>query len=333
MSGRRYLVLFAGALGLAGVATFGVYGLVRSDEPSADAALRSVAVVVKPVAAGAMVPAGAVVLAQWPAGSIPSGAFALIDSVVGRVALVPLTKGVPVVPTQLAARGAAPGLEGAILAGRRAMTVRVSEAVGASGMLRADSRVDVLVTLRDEETGTRPRARLVMSDVRVLAVGTARPPASADETPRAPSAAEASVVTLEVTPTQAEQLAVVESQGSIQLVLRGYGSREQLVTSGTTTRDVLGLPQQLTAPANALANVAAQIGRVAPMRAPVRHVARVTTPAPGASSDAGRPSAPPPTPETTTVRVFRGGKLTIEQVETTDRSQSPAVVLGTAATP
>jgi pilus assembly protein CpaB len=332
MSGRRYIVLFAGALSLASVATFGVYGLVRSDDRSAESSLRAVAVVVKPVAAGAVVPAGAVVLAHWPAGSIPSDAFERADSVVGRVALVPLAKGVPVVPTQLAPRGAAPGLEGAIRAGYRAMTVRVGEALGASGMLRSDSRVDVLVTLRDDETGTRPRARLVMSDVRVLAVGTSRGTAP-EELLRTPSAAEGSIVTLEVTPLQAEQLAVVESQGTIQLVLRGYGSREQLVTAGTTTRDVLGLAREITAPANALAGVADRFRLAAPVRAPVRHVAPVTTPPAGASTDAGRTSAPPPTTETTTVRVFRGGKLTIEQVETSDSSQSSAVVLGTAATP
>jgi pilus assembly protein CpaB len=332
MSGRRPLVLIAAALVLSGTATFGVYGLVRRDAPApTDASLRTVAVLAAPVAAGAMVPAGAVVLAEWPVGAVPAGALVHVDSVVGRVALAPIAKGVPVLPSQLAPRGAAPGLEGAIRSGHRAMTVRVGEALGASGMLRADSRVDVLVTLRDDESGARPRARLLMGDVRVLAVGTARPPATPEDASRVPSAAEASIVTLEVTPTQAEQLALVEGQGSIHLVLRGYGSREQLVTSGTTTRDVLGLPSEVAAPARALQDVAARIGGVAPTRARARHVAPVTRVAPGASTDAGRSQASPPT-ETTTVRVFRGGKLTIEQVETSARPQSSAIV-GTAATP
>jgi pilus assembly protein CpaB len=48
----------------------------------------------------------------------------------------------------------------------------------------------------------------------------------------------ATVATLEVTPQESELLFVAQQQGSIQLVLRGYGDPDSVKTRGATSADV-----------------------------------------------------------------------------------------------
>ena len=49
----------------------------------------------------------------------------------------------------------------------------------------------------------------------------------------------AAVATIEVTPRKSERLAIATTQGSIQLVLRGYGDPDSVTTKGATADDVV----------------------------------------------------------------------------------------------
>lgn len=230
LSDHRYTAIFGAALLTAGGATFAVYRMLGAAATPRHEPVRMVVVAVRDVPVGIPVPREALGVASWPVGVAPAESFTTADSVVGRVTRAPLMPGEPVLPSRLAVRGAAPGLEGAIDPARRAMAVRVNEAASLSGLVRANSRVDVLMAGRGD--GAQINARVLMSDVRVLGVGSVRPPepagggtGSPDPTPSATTAA---IVTLEVTPAQAEQLAAAEGQGAIQVVLRGYGSAGDL---------------------------------------------------------------------------------------------------------
>lgn len=225
MSDHRYTAIFGGALLTAGVATFAVYRMLGAAATPKHEPVRAVVVAVRDVPAGVPVPREALGIASWPARVAPGESYAVADSVIGRVTRVPLMPGEPVLTSRLAARGAPPGLEGVIDPTRRAMAVRVNEAASVSGLVRSNSRVDVLMAGRGDG-GAQPTARVLMTDVRVLGVGSVRPPepAGGSGSDAPPSNATAAIVTLEVTPAQAEQLAAAEGQGAIQVVLRGYGS-------------------------------------------------------------------------------------------------------------
>ncbi len=332
MSDRRYAVIFGAALLTAGAATFSVYRILSAAAAPRQEPTQAVVVLAADVPAGAPVPHEALRRVPWPTRVAPPEAFASIDSVAGRVARVALTSGEPVRATALAPRGALPGLEGTIDPTRRAIAVRVSEAAGVSGLLRPNSRVDVLVTSRGDGAGAPPDARLVMADVRVLGVGPARPAdakpgdaATADGAPLPPNLA--SIVTLEVTPAQAAQLAAAEAQGAVQVVLRGFGS--------ATADAAAALPG--LAPSGAAGSGATYAGggpaagrgwRVAgdepharaaapPARAPRPRPAPTTAPAPAGRAVAAAPAAPAPAAgaDSAVVRVYRSGQLSVVRVE------------------
>ena len=146
---------------------------------------------------------------QWPIGTIPAGAFTSIDSVASRVTRVSVFKGEALVPGRLAPDGTGPGLEVRITAGKRAMSFRVQDIYGMPGILRPNSRVDILLT-RNGASAAEP----IMENVRVLAI---RPLPQRTEDRRAINAI---VATVEVTPDEAERLSLATAQGEIRLALR-----------------------------------------------------------------------------------------------------------------
>ncbi|HEY0780382.1 MAG TPA: Flp pilus assembly protein CpaB [Gemmatirosa sp.] len=343
LSDHRYTAIFGAALLTASGATFAVYRMLGTARTPQRESVRSVVVAVRDVPVGVPVPREALGVASWPARVAPAESFGSADSVAGRVTRAPLMPGEPVLMSRLAARGAAPGLEGAIDPTRRAMAVRVNEAASVSGLVRQNSRVDVLIAGRGDVS--QATARVLMSDVRVLGVGSVRPP----DTPTngaapdpAPSATTASIVTLEVTPAQAELLAAAEGQGAIQVVLRGYGSTGTdggvvAMTDGSPTLGVgrgsaPGAPGPLGSGTPMMRmSVAAPGGpqraiAVTPAAARAPHIAHVALHADHGTT-AARVVAPEVAtrepvaltrPESTTVHVYRGGTLTVLRVEATE---------------
>jgi pilus assembly protein CpaB len=131
---------------------------------------------------------------------------------------------------RLAPEGTTPGLITKITPGKRAMSVRINDVTGIAGMIPPNSRVDIALTTT---LGNAQRtAKIFMSNMRVLAMQTAT---SRTEDGRP---IPATVATLEVTPDESELLLVAQAQGAIQLVLRGYGDPDSVVTKGATTNDV-----------------------------------------------------------------------------------------------
>jgi pilus assembly protein CpaB len=172
-----------------------------------------------------------VVVAHWPVPAVPAGAFSSVDSVVGRTARVAVFKGEALVPGRLAPQGAAPGLQARITPGRRAYGIRVNDGGSLTGLIRPGSHVDVMVV--DDSQQRKRTARLFMSNIRVLAFQPRRQ--------RGPDGRpiEASLATVDVTPREAEQLAIAAAHGSLALVLRGYGDADQVTTRGATSESVL----------------------------------------------------------------------------------------------
>jgi pilus assembly protein CpaB len=282
MAGRRYTFVFYVAVGIAALATFGVYRVLENTKASSRIATRPLVVAAKNIPEGTAIDRTSLSVREWPVATVPAGAFASTDSLIGRVTRVAVFEGEPMVPGRLAPSGTGPGIEVKITPGKRAMALRINDVAGVSGLIQPNSRVDVLVQIRNEAKDGRLVSKLFMENMRVLSVGTAV------ERDAEGKAIEAATAALEVTPQEAERLAIAASQGSIQLVLRGYGDPDSVKTTGANTGDVLS--QLGSAPARV-------VERPAPRRAAQPRTQPVAPPVVVAA---------PPKPDSLTVTVFRG---------------------------
>lgn len=304
MAERRYTVVFGVAVLVAAAATFGVWRVLQSAEARNRVATVPVVVALRDIPEGSLIERDMLGTSTWPAQAMPAGAFSRIDSVAGRVTRVPVFKGEPIVPGRLAPVGTGPGLEVKISPGKRAMAVRINDVAGISGLIQPNSRVDVLVTMRDGSSRAQV-AKLFMENMRVLSVGT-QVQRGLDGLP-----ADGKIATLEVTPDEAERLAVAMGQGTIQLVLRGYGDPDSINTDGASSIDVLAALRD-----------APEVQPTQPVRQAPRRVTRPTPPKVDTVVIAP-PPAKPPTPDTSIVNIFRGNERTTQKFEKDSTRRPP----------
>jgi pilus assembly protein CpaB len=296
MAEKRYTFVFLIALIVALCATYGVFRAFNVIRAGSHVAMAQVVVADRDIPEGHMIDRRDLHTAAWPAASVPAGAFTAGDSVVGRITRVSVFTGEPMVPGRLAPVGTGGGIEVKITPGKRAMAIRIDDVAGLTGLIQPNSRVDILVNMVDAAAGGKRVAKLFMENMRVLSVGTQIIRAENGRPIRAASA------TLEVTPEEAERLAIAVGTGSIQLVLRGYGDPDSIKTRGATSTDVLA--QLRSGPTVVLPSADP---------APVVHHHAAPPPKPAPAPTAAppvvtvRPTRPRP-PDSVTVQVFRAGK-------------------------
>lgn len=167
-------------------------------------------------------------LVNWPRTNPVANSFVRVEDVVGRAALYALASGQPITDQQLATPGSGVGLAGEIPHGMRAIALRSDEVVGVAGFLMPGTHVDVLVTYR--ATGQQdPITSTVLQNVEVLAVGHQIQPDPSGKP------ANVDVVTLLLSPQDAEKAVLAAAQGAIHFVLR---NGNDTASSPTTTMDV-----------------------------------------------------------------------------------------------
>jgi len=208
-------------------------------------------------------------LAEWPADSVPKGAFTDPKQLDGRVLKTNVLMGEPLVEARLAPVGTQGGLSAVITEGKRALTVRVNDVIGVAGFALPGNYVDVIVSTQ-KDAGPNQNAReqaiskIVLERILVLAVAQE---VNRDETkPKVVNA-----VTLEVTPEQAEKLDLARSVGTLSLALRNQVDPQSAQTGGATKVTLL---PELTPPAPKPVPKPAPAARPAPVvvkaAAPVR---------------------------------------------------------------
>ena len=179
---------------------------------------------------------------EWPAGSVPPGAFTTVAELQDRVVKVGILRGDAILDRKLAPPGTKGGLSAVITEGKRAMTVRVNDVVGVAGFALPGNYVDVMINAQqDRGRGDGPNqvSMTVLQQVLVLAV--AQEASRDDLKPKVVSA-----VTLEVSPEQAEKLDLARSVGTLSLVLRNQLDKEVAGTHGITRTELLGLKEVST---------------------------------------------------------------------------------------
>jgi pilus assembly protein CpaB len=180
---------------------------------------------------------------EWPEAYAPAGSFRDPSEVEGRVLRRPLARGEPVLEPSLLPVGSAAGLPSVIGGARRAVSVKVDPVVGVAGFVTPGTRVDVIATLRRIDTNEKlPYTKLILQDVSVLAIDQKLEEAKNGEPELV------SVVTMEVTPKQAEELTYAAHEGRLQLALRSPADHEEVKTQPVSVATLLGGPARKPAP-------------------------------------------------------------------------------------
>jgi pilus assembly protein CpaB len=212
MNQRRLLVIGVLALSLGGATAWIVYRQLQlgaaSSKPEVD-----VVIAAHDLEVGAKIGERDVRVVRYPSENLPDQVFHEVSSIIGHGVVLPIEKGEFIVAGRLAGENGVGGLSSLIAVGMRAAAVRVNDVTAVAGFVIPGSRVDVLVT-GDPTGSSEPSSTTVLQNVAVLATGQSvqRNSAGAPQT--------STVVTLLVSPEDAEKLALASQEARIQLVLR-----------------------------------------------------------------------------------------------------------------
>ena len=280
---NRTLFVLLVAVCLASLATYGVFRTIKSiPVRQVEVATKYVVVAADNLPLGTRLSKEQVKLVGWPAATPVEGSFASIDDVVNRGVIQPIHTNELVTETKLAPKEAGAGLSPSIPPGMRALSVKVNDVIGVAGFTVPGARVDVVVVVKDQDNSM---ARVVVSNLQVLTAGTRYDIEQAKDGKPMPS----NVVTLLVTPDQAERISLAQINGSITLVLRNPLDVMPTETNGIRMAGLMGSSST----------------------APIEKPKRNKVPAPAAVV---APPPPPPAPRPI-VETIRAGKRTVEDVK------------------
>lgn len=146
-----------------------------------------------------------------------------IQDFIGAVARTPLFAGDPITTTKLVRAGDGGVLAAILPAGMRAISTRIREETAAGRLILPNDRVDVILTQkrRNRAGADDSVSDTLFRNIRVLAIG------QLIEAKEGKKLAEGNTATLELTPTQAEELAAANSKGEISLSLRSIADMQK----------------------------------------------------------------------------------------------------------
>ena len=228
---RNYMVLFV-AFAIALVVSLVMYNHIKNSQPvKAPVETQSVVIAAADIPWGTKISSEMIKKIDIPKGNFFSGCFSDTSKVVGRVALYPINSNEPVLESRLAplpTPGA--GVAAIVAMKKRAVAIKVDKTIGVSGFIHPGNRVDMLVTLPEINV-----TKTILENLLVLAVGVE----VTEKTGKGERPMNTDVITVELTPDEAERLALASSQGKILLTLRNYGDSENVLTKGVQISTLL----------------------------------------------------------------------------------------------
>ena len=232
-------VIFVALAGLAAMlASVVVYSALKKREAEVQRAMAKTVYIV--VAAtdlplGSKIDPGQLKLARWSADAIPDGAFTNPSQVAGAFVKNQFVTNEPIVATKLFLGQKTAGVMPLLIPpGMRAVSVPVDEVSDISGFILPHARVDILVAVANQGggRGDKPFSKIVLQNVEVLAV--AQEVENKKDEPEL-----VKVVTVLVTPQDAERLALATREGVLHLAMRNYADNKIVLTSGTDVEELL----------------------------------------------------------------------------------------------
>ena len=234
MDRRRLTIALVVALLLSGAVTFFLSHRINARvKKTAPQVTQYYVAASRAILPGEVLKTDSLALVEWPAKFAPEGGFTKVEELVGRAVIYPIAARQPILQTYLAAPGSGVGLVAKIPDGMRTTSLRSDEIVGVAGFLFPGSRVDVLVTFRGDEVPV-PGTQIVLQDVEVLTVGQKTDPDPGGK------AETVGVVTLLLTPEDAQKVVLASTLGSIHFVLRNGTDRGHVDSSPVTVAQLIG---------------------------------------------------------------------------------------------
>jgi len=322
---RKKLVLLLGALIIAiGTALAARSMFVGAPAPQAEAATvqgPKVLVAQRALPVGTIITVDAINFQAWPSEMVQDAYFidgeADITKLLGTVVRDAVTAGEPVTQGSLVSPGDRGFLAAALGAGMRAVTVPVSAKTGVAGFVFPGDRVDIVLTQVVKGGEGRPlkAAETVLRNLRVLATdqSTTQEKVDGKTVVRA-----FRTVTIEVTPTIAEKVAVAQTIGTLSLSLRSIADNQaeldraiaageiKIPDNATPEEEERLLTQAISRPNDKIGTfvTGGHVSRFQRRSIPAEKAAKPSPAAMGVSAGAAKPTGP-------TVRVTRG-KNTVE---------------------
>jgi pilus assembly protein CpaB len=244
----RAFLFLVGSLVLAAFAAFVVFGVVKKSQERIREASKpketiDVVIAVRDLYMGLPITPDDVVVRKVIPEMVPADlTFAQLTDVLGRTPRERVLSNEILREERLARPDAGIGLNAIVTPGRRAMTVQTNTETGVAGLIQVGNYLDVIVTIKPEnpdQVGGQWVSETILHGIKVLAVGAQvggeeRPPVEPIDPKAAPaekkketkggtSAAKGNFkpsITVELTPEEAEKLAMAQSQGEITVVLR-----------------------------------------------------------------------------------------------------------------
>jgi pilus assembly protein CpaB len=230
MKAARIVVLVV-AVAAGGVAAFLASGPSKEPAPAPAPAPVTQIDIVEILVAKTDINMGQVVAAQdiqwqvWPASAANSNFLRksdrpdAIQQLTGSIARAPFVTGEPIREAKLIKANGSGFMAALLPSGMRAISTEISPETGAGGFILPNDRVDVILTRRDRAaekiTGIESLvSETILTNVRVLAID------QAIEEKNGQRVVVGRTATLELSPVQAETLAVSRQRGTLTLALR-----------------------------------------------------------------------------------------------------------------
>ena len=242
MINMRSIVLITAAIVVAGITAFVARSLVSTPEVTQTTIVQQVEseiqilVSTKDIQTGYFLKKDDLEWQSWPGDNINDNytrkesdatAISQMETFLGSVAKAPIAAGEPILNGRVVKPGARGFMAAVLKPGYRAVSISINSRTGISGFIFPGDTVDVLLThsVVEEDTGQEENTQIqatetVLEDIRVLAIDTQM----TNET-NTPSIGK--IATFEVSPKQAQKIALMTRMGELSLALRSLAVEEE----------------------------------------------------------------------------------------------------------
>lgn len=214
MRDKSYLIALIAAVMAGVLAVIGATIWLKAYDSSK---ITRIVVATQNIAAGEALSIENIKISEWTGPNPPAGAAMEVSPLLSRTAKSNIVNGDVIRETSLVSLVADGSLATAISPGKRAFSIRVNEEEGVAGFVLPGNYVDILLSAKD--ASGHPVSKLLLERILVLAIAQERNKPNRSE-PRV-----VNVVTLELTPEQAEKVDLAHATGNLSLVLRNQADK------------------------------------------------------------------------------------------------------------
>lgn len=202
--------------------------------PAAQQAMKDVVVAVDDISFGHVIESDMLAVQSWPVHAVPSGSFSSLGQVIGtqnsqeRRAKYALAKGDILFASKISEFGEQVSITQQIDPSMRAVTIRVNDVTGVAGLVAPADRIDLTLTRNvDQQLLTST----ILQDIEVLGI---------DQQGKGGKrqAGKIKTVTVQVSPTDAQKLALAQQAGTLSLSLRHIDAADRPALASISVHDL-----------------------------------------------------------------------------------------------